>query len=88
MRVYIKNETLHPRNEKCLKRLLNGKYKGYEFSTGLHSITLERVDELNTLVRAIIREFGQTSIYPFITPFNDTMCISFREMDIDTKRFK
>lgn len=28
MRVYIKNETLSPRNEKCLKRLLNSEYKG------------------------------------------------------------
>lgn len=85
--MYVRNEVIGRGNVKFTKMLVRD-YKAVCTSGVYRLDTIETVDELNTLIRRMIAAIGETSVYPFITPFEDALMVSLRRMDIGARCFK
>lgn len=87
MKIYVKNELYGKGNARLAKMLVRD-YKAV-FNNGAYCFeTIETIDELNKLVRRMIETLGEVNIYPFITPFKESLMITLRQINRDTMCFK
>lgn len=87
MVVYIKNEVIDPKATKKLNKALHDSYNA-DFKCGLYSVEIEKLSEFTEFVRDVIRVMGKTSVYPFVTPFDNGIMLNLREMDFSNRCFK
>ncbi len=87
MKVYVKNETNLLKGSKNLDRKLREGYNA-DFTVGLYELEINTLEKFNMFVRDIVKVMGSTSVFPFITPYEGSLQINLRLMDMNTRSFK
>lgn len=78
MKIYVKDETF--RLDKGVKKKLTKEYHA-EFMCGLFIVEIATLEKLNDFIRDILLCYGKTSVYPFITPYKDSLQLNFRTLN-------
>ena len=88
MKIYIKNEIYINRNPNVIEDFLKEQYKNYEKECGMYIVKMEQMFELYILIKDLINYIALPNIYPFVTPIENVLIVTLRQINRDTMCFK
>lgn len=88
MKIYIKNEVYFNRKPKVIDDYLDKEHIMFKKDCGMYIVNMEQIFELCNLIIDLINELDVPNIYPFITPIENVLIVTFRQINRDTMCFK
>lgn len=88
MKVYIKNEIYTNRKPNIIEDFLKEHYSDYKKECGMYVVKMEQIFELCVLIKDLINYMVLPNIYPFVTPIENVLIVTFRQINRDTMCFK
>lgn len=77
MKVYVKNEAFMLKGNKRFDDLMKKTY-GAKMLNGLYEVEMGTMEDFNKFIKEVVISFEKPSVYPFITPYTDSLQINLR----------
>ena len=88
MKVYIKNEIYLNRKPEVIDDCLSEGHLNFTKECGMYMIDIMQIESLSYLIKSLIKALNMPNIYPFITPIDNSLILTFRQINRDTMCFK
>lgn len=88
MKVYIKNEIYLNRMPKVIEDCLSEGHLEFTKECGMYLVDITQIENLNYIVKCLIKALNVPNIYPFITPIDNSFILTLRQINRDTMCFK